>query len=1233
MKRLFALFLTQIIIMGLFSIVPVAEAAKEVTNEYSWVGTSQVYSASKGARYFRTKVLSDGTIGAVYYRGGMGNYFAKSYDGGLTFTDEVCLIKNATDSEITDSPFVSEEYPLGRGRLEAQNPNFVEAEDGTLWVFHRYNTFTGSPTEKPWSFYYASICYQKSTDGGKNWTTPQVMVECQREKALDDTKSDYGFWEPDPYIINGKLFVYYADTHTPNNLNYQHIMYCVFDEKTGAFSAPKIAQNGINHKSRDGMSVVTRLNDGSYAMVFESTKTGNTDNTFVIKMSVSRDGCDWSHPVIIASPNKVLAETAAASSEKAVCASPHIITLPDGRVAVSYQTTDRYSGIVPDRVSYRVGTQVIVSKEALSYENACISSDFADETEFVNATHLFKELDCGPGTLKEGEISKSASLLYTNGYLLVYYNIGSNANAYTHTIGAINVSYAKTSKGTDYQKIENYTTFNTNNQPITELGGEFTLPSSTSTLLSTDKCGETALSDLYNADNYTFYKSSSYKASFDSVNETLSTVNTGKAMLNNTEDMTEFTASVTVKGNTSTGAIQGGFGFHLQKGDFDSNYFNTSGYSVFVRRIAGSLNKAEIVYRYCTGGENVHSYVAGTYTLLDASDLDTRFTLKLFVNKDKFYALLLNEKGEVIINAKEAPLNETKSGKSKYYPVGSIAIINHGTHTFSNISITKTANLIKTDYLRAKGIFTMSASGDNQFGFAFRAQGSVNASPGYSGYVVKLVKTDAYDNGIITLQLTRYGTNSQGTKFVNLGNMKTYTDTTVLNGVNASGATVIMEAEVEGTSLTVTLKNPDNTDIYSTYSFNLTAASGSYSNYYESGGFGIFNHSGAEVSVKGLEFSTVKEKKGSLNTDNFDTYTSDGTLETYDGAFTSTKETVKKAILKDSISEDFTANATFTIGTNGKINSGILFRVQDVGEGTYESSGYLISVIKTGSTSNKGRVKLELAKYVRKRDGGFTKYLKTTTESLMNYYDTVTLNSAMPEAETSMLASADTRIRINLEVKDNIVTTNFDIVDDSGNVLSSCKEMTYNLTTDLTTHQNNSYSYEGANTLYGAGDVGAFMGRLGDLCDFNFTPHDTASLDSKLIYTSHNHNGIAFNTLNSGAAESGSEFKVNTVPNEGCILSHITVTINGNTTEIIPTKSEHTLTKQDGKTFVNAVFRILGDISGDDKIDAYDITIMRKFLLGNGTLRSTDGDVNQNGAVDLKDLVRLKKSAAGITEQ
>ena len=1230
MKRFFAIFLTLAIIICGFAVPSLSAEQEGYAGEYSWTGNTTVFAASKNIRNIRAKLLSDGTVSAVYYRSGDGIYFAKSYDGGITFDidNDVLLVQNATDNLIPDSPYVDTENPYGRGRLEAQNANLIELKNGNLMAFYRYNTYTGEPKSKPWSFYYASICYQISTDGGKSWSEPKAMVECTKEKPINSTSSDYGFWEPDPYYINGKLFVYYADTYTPNNLSYQHIMYCTWDEATEAFSSPKIAQNGIEHKSRDGMSVVTELKDGSYAMVFESTKTANTSNTFVIKMSLSKDGANWSRPVIVASPNKVL--TAATSGEKAVCAAPYIITLPDGRVAISYQTTDRYVGLVPDRVSYRVGTQVAVSKEAVTYDKYADISGFSDTESNANVSYDFVELPDGPQPLKADEFSKSACLLYANGHLMVYYNIGKNASATSRTIGSLMVAYANTDKPKSYRSLSSYTALNHQNSEIAENGDSFTLPKSTSVMLATDKNTSTELQSLYSSSSYTLYSQGSYTAKFNTTNKKITTTSTGKAMLKNTEDMTNFKASVKVGGNTSTGAIQGGFAFHIKDSDFESNYFNTSGYSVFVRRLATDATKlstVEIVYRYCTKGENVYSYVAGSYKGLDPADLGLEFTLEVYVNEDKFYALLKDESGKVIINAKEAPLNETEAKENPdYYPNGSIALISHGKHTFSELSITKTAELIRSDYIRARGIFTTTATGDNQIGFALRAQGGVNDSPCYSGYVIKLVKTDALDAGKITLQLTRYGTASDGKKYQNLGNIKTYSDTTVLDGKHAAGATVIMDVEAEGSKLTVTLTNPQNRSLSSTYEFDLEKASGSYSNYYANGGFGIFNHGSSEASVSGVEFYTEKEREYSINDADFTVFDSKSTNTLlYDNnSFVATEATGKKLMLKDTFAADFDANATFKIGSDGYLKGGIILRADTVGNGQNSLEGYGAVVARNGDNINKGRLHLMIYKWTRTAEGKPAYYYH-----LKRLYDTKTLNAYLPEAETSLLAAADTKIKLYASIEGNILTTYYEVLDDNGKVAATSPTLSYDVSTKRTPSATSSFTYDNANTLYGAGEVGIWMSQKGRICDFNINIKDDAEeLESRLLTTDYNHNGLLYTTLCSGAAEDGSAVKLIVKSNEGAKLSVLQVWQNGILQEYAVKDGEYSFTKPSGSLRFNAIFKIIGDITGDDLINAADLSALKCHLLGHGDIRTTDGDINDNGSVDVVDLVRLKKIAA-----
>lgn len=1224
MRKTFSIILSVSLILSSLIFPTIAVTAQTTAlDDYGWEGTAQVYSASKSARYFRTKVLSDGSVGAVYYRSGLGDYFAKSYDGGVTFEDEVLLLPNATDSKNADSPFVTEEMPYGRGRLEAQNPNLIQLDNGDIMVFHRYNTYTGEPEVKPWSIYYSSIVYQTSSDGGASWTEEKVMTSI----ALDKSYDGYGLWEPDPYIINGKLFVYYADTYTPNNLNYQHIMYCIWDEATKSFSEPAIAQNGIDHKSRDGMSVVTKLSDGSYAMVFESTKTANTDNTFVIKMSLSKDGMNWTHPVIVASPDTVLSETATASSERAVCASPYIITLPDGRVAVSYQTTDRYSGIIPDRVSYRVVPEVRISKEPISYNSFDSMQNGMTSSDYVNATEYFTELKNGPDVFDEDYFGKSASMLYINNRLMVYYNIGENRSATYHYFCAMKVSYAKIGLATDYSSISNYKALNAGNNVITEQNGTFTLPSSTSTLLAADKNAATPFEVSFDAADYTLYSTSSnYKVTFNAANKTIYAASTGKAMLKGTQHLSAFNASVDIAGNPNSGFTKAGFAFHVQNSDFESNYFNTAGYSVFIRRETASLDTVSIVYRYCTNGTSVYSYVAGSYKNLDPEKLDYKFTLELVVNEDKFYAQLKDESGKVLINAKEAPLNEKASGKTKYYSAGSLVLINDLAHTFSNIKITETTKLIETDYLRAHAAFTIAESGDNQVGFAIRAQNSTKGSPGYEGFVIKLVNNNLPD-GSIGLQFTRYGTNSAGKKYVNLGNAKTYIDKTVLNGVSPFGATVIMDAEIDGNVATVTLTNPHNHSLHSTYTFDLTDNSGSYSTYYEKGGFGIFNHSANTVYVSELDFSTERECNNSIDYRNFTVYQPSeiNRVKYNNQSFLSTDSSTKKIMLTDSFNSEFTANATFEIANDGELKAGIIFRAQSVGNATDDMEGYSIVLVKRANSDNNGRIQFAFYKWVRTKTGKLSYY----GSFVKNLFDYDTLNSAYPECKTSLLASIGKRIKLNVTVSDNIAIANFDIVDVKGNILaSSPTTLSYDLTTKRTPSATGSFTSDGANTLFGAGEIGVSINTATRFCDFSLTSSDTDDLENKKLTYEPCNNGLIFTTLCGGAADDGKLVKVIALPDDGCKLFAIYKTVNDITEKLSLADGEYSFIKEAGATTIWAVFKKIGDLNGDDIINSLDLSDMRKFLISKNELSLFDGDINEDSEINIIDLVKLKKLTA-----
>ncbi|MBQ8836227.1 MAG: hypothetical protein IJ002_01805 [Clostridia bacterium] len=212
--------------------------------------------------------------------------------------------------------------------------------DGTVLVAYRSNTKTYTST------YYSSIRVVTSDDFGKTFENEKILIENAT------TMSGEGFWEPFMIQIDEKtVALYYADDfNVDNNINsdaYQRIAYFTYtvgddgDWSKGTWSTEyATAIYRTNIYTRDGMPMVTRLSDGSFAMVVETHDytSSNSDYNciFVIGLSLSKDGKTWTTPVPVVAPTNL--------NEGAACAAPSITTLPDGRVVISYQTDDGYTG-------------------------------------------------------------------------------------------------------------------------------------------------------------------------------------------------------------------------------------------------------------------------------------------------------------------------------------------------------------------------------------------------------------------------------------------------------------------------------------------------------------------------------------------------------------------------------------------------------------------------------------------------------------------------------------------------------------------------------------------------------------------------------------------------------------------------------------------------------------------------------------------------------------------------
>ena len=64
------------------------------------------------------------------------------------------------------------------------------------------------------------------------------------------------------------------------------------------------------------------------------------------------------------------------------------------------------------------------------------------------------------------------------------------------------------------------------------------------------------------------------------------------------------------------------------------------------------------------------------------------------------------------------------------------------------------------------------------------------------------------------------------------------------------------------------------------------------------------------------------------------------------------------------------------------------------------------------------------------------------------------------------------------------------------------------------------------------------------------------------------------------------------------------------------------------KTF-NPLRRFYGDMTGDNRVNATDLSIIRKNIIGGKADLLAISDVTSDGSLNLKDLVRIKKWLAG----
>lgn len=302
-------------------------------------------------------------------------HISYSTDKGVTWTKaSQKLTKNAKATITTASETT---HSLSRANFQL----FV-LPDGTILLAYRSHTNTSKYTEG--DEFYTSIRAMTSTDGGMTFTDEQILVEQIATRSS-------GFWEPFMIMLDDDtVAMYYADdlnVLAPSAHAKQRIAFLTYTISTDTWSTePEVAINREPMTTRDGMPTITALKDGGFAMVVEaqdyaSWRDLGTNSTFVVGLSLSKDGRTWSAPVATVAPADLNAGI--------LCAAPSIATLPDGRVIITYQTDTSYTGSYGASATYKRGLGAAISNAPLTADTELVKTTGGAAKGFTLLTDLF----------------------------------------------------------------------------------------------------------------------------------------------------------------------------------------------------------------------------------------------------------------------------------------------------------------------------------------------------------------------------------------------------------------------------------------------------------------------------------------------------------------------------------------------------------------------------------------------------------------------------------------------------------------------------------------------------------------------------------------------------------------------------------------------------------------------------------------------------------------------------
>ena len=271
---------------------------------------STVVAMTSGSPYARIRVLLDGRFFCVWPEKDGGKRAMKgcfSSDEGKTWTAPKVLFYGEDQTKTL------------------ANADIIQLEDGEILVAYRSND---PDIPKTAGDFYSSIRVHSSKDNGETFLPHSIVRELQEHNV----KSSVGLWEPCFGYLRGRLTCFYAigmSVYKDPKIASTDIS--VWDEATRTWSIAEYESNDGKNTRKNGMPIWQPLSSGGYICSVETNRYKTSKGNILLPyLLYSADGVTWVDLACAYFP----------SSGKAVCGAPFCIELPDGRLAISFQSNE-----------------------------------------------------------------------------------------------------------------------------------------------------------------------------------------------------------------------------------------------------------------------------------------------------------------------------------------------------------------------------------------------------------------------------------------------------------------------------------------------------------------------------------------------------------------------------------------------------------------------------------------------------------------------------------------------------------------------------------------------------------------------------------------------------------------------------------------------------------------------------------------------------------------------------